>query len=250
VAAALTVVEGARFESITYWDYVNFTRGQSDTRRIKVFNTVHDLVTAWVQKTILEPDYLDERMKVYEEWVHTAQTCFNLNNFSSASAIVVALTSSTIKGLVLTCESKVGRVLQTLCRDLVIGAYQNTLQQVGTTELIPWLDPHLSTLNVTFAHSDPIVEVDGRPLIDFWQCRELAEQIDYLIQFSPPRCPGTRQDVLAFVEYSLKSSTGDSASRGAAEARSAKLAGEERLMLEHRARMRSLGIPWSPQRRK
>ncbi|KAI0255388.1 ras guanine nucleotide exchange factor domain-containing protein [Lactifluus subvellereus] len=250
VAAALTVVEGTRFKSITYWDYVNFTRGQFDTRRIEVFNTVHDLVTAWVKKTILEPDYLDERMKAYEEWIHTAQTCRNLNNFSSASAIVVALTSQTIRGLVLTCESKAVRVLQTLCRDLAIGTYQTMLDQVGTTDLIPWLDPHLSSLNVTFAHPNPIVAVDEHPLIDFWQCRELADQIDSLIRFSPPRCPGTRQDVLAFVEYSLKSITSDSASRAAADARSAKLAGEERLMLEHRARMRSLGIPWSPQRRK
>lgn len=92
--------------------------------------------------------------------------------------------------------------------------------------------------------------MDGRPLIDFWRCRELAEQIDSLVQFSPPHCPGTRQDVLEFVEFSLKSSTGNSASRADAEARGAKLAGEERLMLEHRARMRSLGIPWSPQRRR
>jgi son of sevenless len=54
IAAALTVVEGDRFKCITFWDYVNFTRGRSNTRRIEVFNAVHDLITMWVQRTILE----------------------------------------------------------------------------------------------------------------------------------------------------------------------------------------------------
>ena len=53
LAAALSVVEGDRFRYITYWDYVNFTGGRPNRRRIDVFNTVHDLVTVWVKKTIL-----------------------------------------------------------------------------------------------------------------------------------------------------------------------------------------------------
>ena len=53
LAAALTVVEGDRFKCITYWDYVNFTRQRPGVRRIEVFNIVHDLVTVWVQTTIL-----------------------------------------------------------------------------------------------------------------------------------------------------------------------------------------------------
>jgi hypothetical protein len=92
--------------------------------------------------------------------------------------------------------------------------------------------------------------MDGHDLVDFKLCSELAEQIDCLAQFTPPRSHGTRQDVLAFVEYSLKSSTSNDVLRAKSEARSAELAGEEQSMLEHRARMRSLGIPWSPQRRK
>jgi hypothetical protein len=53
-AAALTVVEGDRFKCITYWDYVNFTRQPPEVRRIEVFNIVHDLVTVWVQTTVLQ----------------------------------------------------------------------------------------------------------------------------------------------------------------------------------------------------
>jgi hypothetical protein len=56
VAAALNVIEGKRFRNITYWDYVNFTlRGTPERAgRIEVFNAVHDLVTNWVKRTILE----------------------------------------------------------------------------------------------------------------------------------------------------------------------------------------------------
>jgi hypothetical protein len=53
LAAALTVVEGERFKCITYWDYVNFAR-QRPSVRIRAFNAVHDLVTVWVQATVLQ----------------------------------------------------------------------------------------------------------------------------------------------------------------------------------------------------
>jgi hypothetical protein len=54
LAAAVTAVEADRFKCITYWDYVNFTRQRSKVRRIEEFNNVHDLVTVWVQTTVLQ----------------------------------------------------------------------------------------------------------------------------------------------------------------------------------------------------
>ena len=54
LAAALAVVAGVRFKCITHWDYVNFTRQRSNVQRIKAFNLIHDLVTSWVQTTILQ----------------------------------------------------------------------------------------------------------------------------------------------------------------------------------------------------
>ncbi|KAI9508854.1 ras guanine nucleotide exchange factor domain-containing protein [Russula earlei] len=233
-AVALTVVKGDRFKYIMYWDYVNFTRTGTSPRRIDVFNTVHDLVTRWVKKSVLLPDQLNERKSMYEEWINTAQACRNLNNFSSTSAIVTALMSSVITTLPLTSESKANSVLHTLAGELTPtnGAYQNTLEQVATKDLIPWLDPHLSYLNSSFDLSDMIVEVDSHPLIDFRQCSKLGKQIDSLAQFSPPRVRHiTPPDVLAYVEYSLKSCTSDYNQR-ATEERSAKLAGEERQCLD------------------
>jgi hypothetical protein len=196
-----------------------------------------------------------------------------LNNFSSTSAIVLALTSPLVTALALTCKSKAKPDLHALAKELTPtnGEYQNTLQKVATRDLIPWLgtidtlhfirlttnptrlahaDLHLSTLNSGFAHSDPIVEVGGHPLIDFKYCSEIAEQIDSLVQYSPPRTRDTtRPDLLAYVEYSLKSSRSDDVLRNAEE-RSARLAEEERLFDTWRKKLIGLGLPWSPPRRR
>ena len=195
-----------------------------------------------------------------------------LNNFSSTSAIVLALISPLVEALVLTCESKAKPDLYALAKELTPtdGAYQNTLQNLATRDLIPWLgtvdilhlirlatnltqlahaDLHLSTLRSTLAHSNPIVEVDGHPLIDFKLFSKIAEQIDTLAQYSPP-CTrdNTPPDLLAYVEYSIKPSGRGDVLRNA-EARSARLADEERGFSETRKKMLSLGFLWAPPRR-
>ena len=157
--------------------------------------------------------------------------------------------SQIVRVLALPCDSKAKQVLYALAKELselrpTDGVYQSTLKTVATNDLIPWLgtnhflrvfclayayptcpDLHLSTLNLT-ANSNLIVEVDGHPLINFRQCSEAAEQIEALIQYSPPTHKTARPDVLAYVEYSLKSSDGDDTQRSAEE-RSADLASEE-----------------------
>lgn len=191
-----------------------------------------------------------------------------MNNFSSTAAIVNSLTSSAIAKLVLTCESKAKPNLRELAREFAPrdGVYQNTLNQVTTKDLIPWLgivgplsffclatilpatpaDPLLPSLDSTFSLSNLIIEVEGRPLIDFKQCIRLAEQIDTLVRYSPPLDRSAmRPEVLAYVEYTLKSCDRADALRWV-EARSIELIGEERSLLDRRQRMRSLGMTWTP----
>src|SRR6267142_199968 len=69
------------------------------------------------------------------------KVCQHMNNFSSASAIVTALTSPTVTNLIRTCKSKAKPILHMLDRDLTPtnGAYFETLRQAETKELIPWL---------------------------------------------------------------------------------------------------------------
>ena len=64
-----------------------------------------------------------------------------MNNFSSTSAIVLALMSPLVTALTLTCESKANPDLYALAQELTPadGAYQKTLQNVTTSDLIPWL---------------------------------------------------------------------------------------------------------------
>src|SRR5712691_2399551 len=88
--------------------------------------------------------------------------------------------------------------------------------------------------------------MDGHPLIDFKQCVLLAEQVDSLVQYSPPRVRNsTRPEVLSYVEYSLKSCVNNDVLREA-EARSSKLVVEERALLDRREKMRLLGMVWTP----
>jgi hypothetical protein len=163
--------------------------------------------------------------------------------------------------LVLACESRATQIIHTLNRDLapMTGAYFDTLRQAGTKELIPWLgmdgplrtscyhltstfaDPYLSILNTTFAHSNPIVEVDGHYLMDFKQCRELAEQINSITEYSPPPVSAEiRQDVLEYVEYNLQQSLAVKAS-SAAVVRSPRLARKERSTITRRETKKSTG---------
>ena len=224
-------------------------------------------------------------MKKYEFWIYTAKVgffildtkradsyhkaCRKLNNFSSTSAIVAALISPSITELILTCDSRSAKqVLHELATELADVSYRHVIQNAGMKTLIPWLgtigpislplshsnprpiDPHLGSLNTTFVESNPIMEVDGHPLVDFKLFSELADQVNELDQYTPPRIEHTtRQDVLAHVEYSLKSHMKDDTLTPSINDLSAKRALEESAMLVTRERLRSLGLPWLPPRR-
>ena len=124
-----------------------------------------------------------------------------------------------------------------------------------TKALVPWLgmvilspyrlqpdleNPLLSSLNSTFCPQQAQFGVDGHTLSDFRKCIRLAEQIDSLVGYLPRRVHNaTRPEVLAYVEYGLKSCVGDEVLRDP-EARSAELVGEELAILDCRKRMRLL----------
>lgn len=134
--------------------------------------------------------------------------------------------------------------------DPLVGYGSFTIFLVSLPAYPTCVDLHLSTLNSSLAHSNPVIEMDGHPLVDFKQCSKVAEEIEALVQYSPPRTrDATRPDVLAYVEYSLKSSNGGEVVRAAKE-RSAELAREEQFILEQRKKVQALGSRWSPPRRK
>ena len=90
----------------------------------------------------------------------------------------------------------------------------------------------------------------GLHLVDFKLFAELADQVNEIVQYTPPHIEHTtRQDVLAHVEYSLKSHITDDTLTPSINDLSAKRALEESKMLGTRERLRSLGLPWLPPRR-
>jgi len=82
--------------------------------------------------------------------------------------------------------------------------------------------------------------VDRHALSEVRKCIRLAEQIDSFVGYLPPRVHNaTRPEVLAYVEYGLKSCVGDEVLPDA-EARSGELVGEELALLDCRKKMRLL----------
>jgi hypothetical protein len=95
------------------------------------------------------------------------------------------------------------------------------------------------------------VEVNGHSLIDFKVFSELADQVDAIVQYTaPPTENVTRQDVLAYVEWSLESSPSGDSLHTSMNDLSTKRAQEESKMLKTRDMLRSCGLPWSPPRQK
>ena len=95
------------------------------------------------------------------------------------------------------------------------------------------------------------MEVDGHILVDFKLFGELADQVNEIVQYTPPRIDlASRQDLLAHIEYSLKSHMFDDTLTPSINNLGAKRALEESKMLKTRERFRSLMLPWSPPRRK
>ena len=94
------------------------------------------------------------------------------------------------------------------------------------------------------------MEVDGHTFVDFKLFSELAEQVNDIVQYTPPLIKhATHQDVLAHVEYILRSHIKDDTLTPSIDELSAKRELEESKMLGTRERLHSLGLPWSPPRR-
>ncbi|KZP28969.1 ras GEF [Athelia psychrophila] len=75
--------------------------GQS-VANLVTFCDTHAKLTKWVQCSIVETDSTSRRTAAVDFWIAVAQGCRTLNNFSSLSAIVSALSSSTISMLHMT----------------------------------------------------------------------------------------------------------------------------------------------------
>ncbi|KAI0050629.1 ras GEF [Auriscalpium vulgare] len=68
-------------------------------KNVSTFCATSDRLANWVKASILEVDGLGKRANVVDFWIRVAEKCRTLNNFSSMSAIVAALSSTVVSRL-------------------------------------------------------------------------------------------------------------------------------------------------------
>jgi len=78
------------------------TQSGPGVANLLTFGETHSKLTRWVQTTIIEADSTPRRTAALDFWIAVARNCQTLNNFSSMSAIVSALSSASISMLHMT----------------------------------------------------------------------------------------------------------------------------------------------------
>ncbi|KZW00495.1 ras GEF [Exidia glandulosa HHB12029] len=101
LAQQLTVHEAFLFSRIRPQELVRYTKDQKGpgTVHLRAFCGTSDKLAALVKSTVLELDALDKRVDALEYWIKVAHKCLGVNNISSMSAIVAALSSADLSHL-------------------------------------------------------------------------------------------------------------------------------------------------------
>ncbi|KAI9444951.1 ras GEF [Lactarius indigo] len=140
---------------------------EGDTiKNIQAFCATHDRLADWVKCSILEVDALGKRANVVDFWIRVAEKCRFLNNFSSMSSIVAALSSVLISRLHFTWlnssrESSLEPLRKVIHPASNYGYYRGILEAIEGP-CVPFVGPFLK--NIVYAqeqHADNVVVQSG-----------------------------------------------------------------------------------------
>jgi len=104
IAEQVTLLEFSLYVKVTPQECLNYAKTQTGETiaGLQEFCSTHDKLGAWVKTSILTNEMLSKRADTVEFWIKVAEKCRLLNNFSSMSAIIIALSSTVITRLHLT----------------------------------------------------------------------------------------------------------------------------------------------------
>ncbi|KAF8578614.1 ras GEF [Ramaria rubella] len=104
LARQLTLYEARLYVKVQTDECLMWGSNQKDPsiQSLRSFVSTSDKLAAWVKLSILSNDALGKRADTIDMWIRVAEKCRLLNNYSSMSAIVAALTSQVIAKLQLT----------------------------------------------------------------------------------------------------------------------------------------------------
>ncbi|KAI0050015.1 ras GEF, partial [Auriscalpium vulgare] len=255
LATALTVVEGDCYAKITYLDVVLHLL-HSNNKHIEAASVMNNRIVNWVKKRVLKSNDVSRRAEVFKFFVNAAEECRKLGNFSSMSAIVTALQSSTkadsTTPLMLTRTQKLSSSEKRTLRhldDLLAPssnhrAYREALRDASTSRIVPWLAAHLHYLTTIYHRLPPALDIDGHGMINFQRYTVLVAQIRAVLEYKAPELVAARgSGVLAYLQHELDVTP----PRGVHEhfeKRSAALAQMEKTLHDqHMAELLALGFP-------
>jgi len=163
-------------------------------KNILAFCATHDRLADWVKYSILEVSVLGKRANLVDFWIRVAEKCKSLNNFSSMSSIVAALSSVLISRLHFTWvnasrESTLEPLRKIIHPASNYGYYRSILDTVEGP-CIPFAGPFLK--NIIYAqeqHADNVfVQSATRPdtpftLVQFVKRRKWYDITLQLLRF-------------------------------------------------------------------
>lgn len=190
MATQLTAIEGQLFRDITVMDCLVYFQGTKDTgaHGVEAFRDKNTRLSNWIQVILLKCPSVEMRSDVYKRFAQVASICRKMGNFSSMSAIVVALKSVGIDRLE---ETKRGiprdiqRELQenSALLDHNNRAYQKMLEKYDGP-VIPILHVHLHNIKYNYSSMPSFVKgSSGQTLINFKRYTKLLHRIDALLRY-------------------------------------------------------------------
>ncbi|THH19381.1 hypothetical protein EW146_g1783 [Bondarzewia mesenterica] len=101
IAQHLCALEHKLYARIRPTECLAWSKQQSgnEVKNMEAFCSTHTKLADWVKSSILEVEGLSKRASTVDFWIRVAEKCKSLNNFSSMTSIVAALSSSVIARL-------------------------------------------------------------------------------------------------------------------------------------------------------
>jgi son of sevenless-like protein len=196
LAIALSLLEGDKYKVLVPFDYLAYLKKPAGHNNIEGMHTTNNEIILWVKDSVLHHDTVEKRADDLNYFINTAQECRKLRNFSSLVAIAIAL-HSVLEPLKLT-KSSLTFEMQDKLQDLYdiidptanYRGYWEGLNDVSSVEqrdrCIPWLAVHLNGLRLVLQTHPIIVQVDGRPLINFQRYLKFMERVNEVVYYKSP----------------------------------------------------------------
>ncbi|KAG8948558.1 hypothetical protein FRC03_000681 [Tulasnella sp. 419] len=189
LARNLTHIESRLYMAIGPIDIVAWVR-QAGSKAVFDYQVNHQKITAWVQKLILGVrGGPQKRADKFVFFILTAHCCYTMGNFSTMSAIVLALRSTDIGRLRGTRDYVEKKYMKQLSAMAELLDFTNNFNNyrgnvtLRSAPVVPWLYVHLRDIKSTFERYPSEIQGSRTKLINFQRYERTHGKIRTALQF-------------------------------------------------------------------